>query len=465
MKKTNKKISLKAASFLIALLVLTVSLASCFGIQNYPDPIAPGTDGDTDAAPESVAGTDAAKDNTISAEPSFENSAFYELIAEAYQNAKEEGYTGDIAQYIKEMMSTDGESGSVNRLAALSSGLLSSVAIIANHEVRQNTFFGVTTGNASSAGSGVIYKLDKESGSAYIITNYHVVHHDYSTNSTKISEDINVYIYGSVVTGSEIPATFVGGSYNYDIAVLRIEGSDRLKNSDAVAISAADSNAITVGQTAIAIGNANGMGISATSGVISVDSEYINLNIVGNVATEHRVIRFDTAVNSGNSGGGLFNDSGELIGIVNAKPSDTSVDGIGYAIPSNVAIGVAQNIIDHYDGKNTSALLKCMLGVTVQSSGHKAILDSKTGGVKLVEKVGVTTVTENSLADGSLKENDVILSITVAGKTHEITRMFHVIDAMLWARSGQTVLVTVERDGASVSVPFEIKDSNMTVQN
>lgn len=463
MKKVKDSLTLRVIAVMLALLVMTVSLASCLGIQNYPDPIVPGTDGDTDAAPESAEATDDLKDNTVSSEPSFENSAFFELIAEAYQNARDEGYTGDIAQYLKELM--DVETDSVNTLHALSAGLLSSVAIIATYEVRQNSFFGVTTGNASSAGSGVIYKLDKESGSAYIITNYHVVHHDYSTNSTKISEDIDVYIYGSVVTGSEIPATFIGGSYNYDIAVLKIENSERLKSSDAVAISAADSNEITVGQTAIAIGNAKGMGISATSGVISVDSEYIDLNIVSNIATEHRVMRFDTAVNSGNSGGGLFNAKGELIGIVNAKTSDTSVDGIGYAIPSNVAIGVAQNIIDNYDGNSTSSLLKCLLGVTVQSSDHRAVLDSETGGVRLTETVSVASVTDGTLAEGKLQVNDVIKSITVAGKTREITRMFHVIDAMLWARDGQTVVVSIERDGVASDVTFEVEPSHMTVQD
>ena len=99
---------------------------------------------------------------------------------------------------------------------------------------------------------------------------------------------------------------------------------------------------MVVGSSAIAIGNAQGLGISSTSGVVSVDSEYITMTAAdGKTAVAFRVMRVDTAINSGNSGGGMYDDNGNLIGIVNAKIVYDGVENIGYAIPSNGAVSVA----------------------------------------------------------------------------------------------------------------------------
>ena len=109
-----------------------------------------------------------------------------------------------------------------------------------------------------------------------------------------------------------------------------------------------DSEMINVGESAIAIGNPEGNGFSTSLGIVSVDSEYIEMTGADGVTNvEFRVMRIDTAVNGGNSGGGLFNSKGELIGIVNAKIQSTTVENIAYAIPSNLAAAVADNIIYH----------------------------------------------------------------------------------------------------------------------
>ena len=444
----------------VLVLILVFSMTACLGIENYPDfsENDPGESATDNTLMSQTPGDDVSDPDNSTSIDQIGNNAFYELLADAYKSATKDGYDGGFDEYLKDILSVDSENDALN----MSAGLLASVAIVATHEVRQTIFpFGTTTGKVGSSGSGVIYKLDKDAGDAYIITNYHVVHHDSSTSEDKISDDIQVYIYGRVVSGCEIKATFVGGSYNYDIAVLKIEDSDVLRSSDAIAIKAANSNDIMVGDKAIAIGNAEGMGISATSGVISVDSEYIELGIVSGHITEHRVIRIDTAVNSGNSGGGLFNASGELVGIVNAKTSDTSIEGIGYAIPSNIAIGVAQNIIDNYESGKQASLVKCSLGVTVNAFDHKAIFNSESGTVELYERVKVASVNDGAMAKGKLFENDIIKSITVGGKTIEVTRMFQVIDAMLWARSGEKIAVTVERNGEDLDVVFDVTDENM----
>ena len=201
-------------------------------------------------------------------------------------------------------------------------------------------------GSNTSAGSGVIYKLNVVAGSAFIITNYHVVYH----SSYGVSESISCYLFGMESADYAIPATFVGGSPNYDIAVLRIDDSKIIRAAGArgsiAAASLANSDYVFPGQSAIAIGNPNASGISVTSGIVSVDSEQLSMqSSTGSGYVQLRVIRIDTAVNSGNSGGGLFDEDGKIIGIVNAKIASTSVENIGYAIPSNVARAIADNII------------------------------------------------------------------------------------------------------------------------
>ena len=113
-----------------------------------------------------------------------------------------------------------------------------------------------------------------------------------------------------------------------------------------------NSDTLQMGAIAIAIGNPENNGISATQGIISLESEYIEMaNSANTDVITYRVLRVDTAINSGNSGGGLFDSEGRVMGIVNAKMVDEAIDSIGYAIPSNIVFNVADNIIYHCDNK------------------------------------------------------------------------------------------------------------------
>jgi serine protease Do len=332
---------------------------------------------------------------------------------------------------------------STNMIAA-SKALLSSVSI--------------TT--STSAGSGVIYKLNKEKGDAYIITNYHVVYDNASINS-----EIYAYLYGMEAKEYAIPATYVGGSMNYDIAVLKVTGSTILMESNAIAVGVADSNDVAILDTAIAIGNPEGNGISATVGCINVDSENISVgfqvyNKVQRITL--RVMRTDAAVNSGNSGGGLFNDRGELIGIVNAKDADSSTDNIGYAIPSNVAKAIAENIIYYCDGTTKQSVYRCMLGVTVGVDALYTEYDAETGKIYKRETVMLTEVASDAAVNGLLKAGDVINSITIDGIKHEVSRTYHIIDSMLYARVGSSVVINVTRDGTAIDVSVPITESMLT---
>ena len=333
---------------------------------------------------------------------------------------------------------------STNMIAA-SKALLSSVSII----------------TSTSAGSGVIYKLDKEKGDAYIITNYHVVY----DNNNSINSEINAYLYGMEASEYAIEATYVGGSMNYDIAVLKVTGSTILMQSNAAAVKVANSNDVAILDTAIAIGNPEGNGISATVGCINVDSENISVGFQVYNRVQYvnlRVMRTDAAVNSGNSGGGLFNDRGELIGIVNAKDADSSTDNIGYAIPSNVAKAIAENILYYCDEATKLNVYRCMLGVEVGIKGLYTEYDTETGKIYKKETVMLTKVEASGAVNGILKAGDVINSITIDGVKHEVSRTYHIIDSMLYARVGSSVVINVTRDGVATDITIPIVEKMLT---
>lgn len=323
---------------------------------------------------------------------------------------------------------------------AVAKGLRSAVSIQCTHTVYNK--YGLAS-TSSSAGSGVIYKLDKETNSAFIITNFHVVYNENSSSSNGIAKEINVFLYGSEYADMSIPATYVGGSNNYDIAVLRVDNCDLLDTNVLLDATFADSNKTYAGQSAIAIGNPDGAGISASYGIVSVYSEHITLNIGGSVSL--RVMRIDTPVNSGNSGGGLYNENGELIGIVNAKTSDDSLENIGYAIPSNIVKAVADNIIDHCYGTNLERVQRALLNITVGISDSSAYL-TEDGHVMVKETVYVSEVNRGGIAYGKLQKNDVLISAELNGKKIDITQQHQIIDFLLNARVGDTLYITVERE-------------------
>ena len=344
-------------------------------------------------------------------------------------------------------------------LLAASKALLSAVSITCTFKVTVNTIFGTpTTQEVQTAGAGVIYQLDKENGDAYIITNYHVVYYNGANTDDDICDNIKVYLYGQEYEQYAIYADYIGGSQNYDIAVLRVKGSNVLRESNAVAAEFSDSNDVCVLDTAIAIGNPAAIGISATVGSINVDSENLTMtSIDGKGRVTLRVMRIDTAINGGNSGGGLFNDTGKLIGIVNAKISDSSIDNIGYAIPSNVAKNVADNII-YYDKQNpdNDCVYRILIGVSVGIASARTEYDTATGKVHKIEDVKIESVTVGGVSDGKLVAGDIVRSVVIDGVTYEIVRTFNVIDVMLNARATSSVIFNVERNGEMISVNFDL---------
>lgn len=373
--------------------------------------------------------------------------------------------TKEDLEALKELQSSEaGDSYNVNISASenasmlgASKALLSVVSINANfEELFSSGWYGSQqTGLRTTTyfGAGVIYKMDKSKGDAYIITNYHVVYNSASVEKDRISKDISVFLYGQENEADAIKATYVGGSSYYDIAILKVSGSSILKESIAAAATFADSDKVVVLDTAIAIGNPAGMGISATAGYVSVDSEKINIQIT-NGYVKMRVMRVDTAVNGGNSGGGLFDENGNLIGIVNAKISDYRVENIAYAIPSNVAKHLADSILSSEKGVAT----RCILGVVPKVLSSKAVYDPETGKISIIETVGVESITENSAASGIFLVGDVIRKLTVDGNEIMIQREFQVRESMFAARVGSTVTFGILRNGSPMDVHFTITE-------
>jgi putative serine protease PepD len=352
-----------------------------------------------------------------------------------------------------------GQNGNV---LAASRALLSAVSVRAGYSGRE--------GKGYQYGSGVIYKMSEDKSTAYIITNYHVIYNSsYANQNGGVSTDIDVFLYGqeSYLYEEEtpdyaIPVSYLGGSMMYDLAVLKVEGDPTMIASNACAASFADSNEVAVLDTAIAIGNPKTNGLSATVGSINVESEYITMLSADNRAyIQMRVMRTDAAVNSGNSGGGLFNDKGECIGIVNAKLGDSdsygqggaSIDNIGYAIPSNIAKYIAENIIYYCDGNpGVNSVFRCLLGITVMAADIYSEYDTETGKVMKREVVGIESLTETSAVSDYLKAGDIINSITVDGVEYEVSRRYHVVDSMLNARPKSTVVFNITRDGETFDV-------------
>jgi len=259
---------------------------------------------------------------------------------------------------------------------------------------------------------------------------------------------------------SAIKVDYVGGSMQYDIAVLKVTNSDILKNSIYTACELADSDDLVVGETAIAVGNPEAEGISATSGVVSVDSEYITMKASdGETIITSRVIRIDTAINGGNSGGGLFNDEGKLIGIVNAKVVKENIDNISYAIPVNVAKNVADNILD-----NAGSVKLFSLGISVTGSNSRAVYDDKLLSIKINEDVSVKSITENSIASKiGLQENDIIKSITINSKNISFVRAFELVDELLTVRSGDTIAFNILRDNEEVTKGYTVTSDDFAL--
>ncbi|MBQ9730009.1 MAG: serine protease [Clostridia bacterium] len=321
-------------------------------------------------------------------------------------------------------------------------------------------------------GGGVIYELG--SNDTYLITNYHVVHYP-NLAGGEASENIHCYLYGSESapyrteeTPNEltyddyaVPCTYVGGSIVYDIAVLKVNTADILAiNPDVCEVTLAEE--YHVGQTAIAIGNPNSNGISVTKGVVSVENENISLSLDGTYR-DYRCIRIDTPLYHGNSGGGLFNDKGQLFGITNA--GEQTDQNINYAIPFQIFSAVYDGVLEHYtDGvSETNGVCKTTIGVTVHQTNSKYVYDSSKGYGRTVCEVLVNEVVAGGKAAMTgVRAGDVITAIVIDGVEYAVEQNHHIADALLHVRVGSVISIKYRRGGAiGESTPYTLALSDL----
>jgi len=321
-----------------------------------------------------------------------------------------------------------------------------------------------TKDNKIACGAGVIYKMEDEV--SYILTNYHVVYYYGCDTEDFFAKKITLFQYGTSEAVYEteqtdeqgypkylygygaVDAEYVGGSMQYDLALLKVNTADLLEfnpNAKAVTIS---QNGYNLGETAIAIGNPECGGFSVTNGIISVVSEEITMKGADDIHTfDFRVMRIDTAINGGNSGGGLFNINGELIGIVNARAVSSSIDNIAFALPLDNVVAVAENILYYYtQNPTTHSKVKMLnLGITYSSDNNHAIYDAITNEITLVEDVVVETLSLGFASNLHIYVGDIIKTITINGVDHEITKAYQVEDLMLTIRADDKVVITIKR--------------------
>lgn len=373
-----------------------------------------------------------------------------ELDPDLYTN-DEEGFKQFLQDYLTIQIDENDEKTAINK------ALLSAVSVYSEFP----TYGGDTS---VGAGAGVVYEMGDEY--SYIVTNYHVVYYVNSTTSNKIARNIYVYLYGSDVSvtssnsitnsinfgGDAIKCEYIGGSMNYDIAVLRVNTSDLKEvNENVRAVDIA--TGYEVGDTAIAIGNPEGDGVSVTKGIVSVDSEPLTMTGADDRTTiTFRVMRIDAAVNGGNSGGGLFNSNGELIGIVNAKlmyASDgTPIDNMSYALPFNNITQVAYNIIDNYESNNRAVgVTKLVLGVSIECVNRQNIYNPLTGESTIYDESVITAISEDSIASShGLEVGETFSAITINGERQDFSRYYDLENALISIRAGDNVQIYVETE-------------------
>ncbi len=342
--------------------------------------------------------------------------------------------------------------------AAAARGMLSSVLINAVGTSSLGQSYG-------ASGSGVIYKLDKSAGDAYIITNYHVVYNSNSVKSNKIADSILVYLYGYEIEELAIPASYVGGSLMQDIAVLKITASELLRESSVSEITVADFDKVKVLDRVIAVGNAEGLGMSATLGSVNVDVERVIMTGADEYTeVDLQLMRIDAPVNHGNSGGGAFNLSGELIGIVNAKLVDESVDNIGYVIPANIATAAADSIIYYCEGGANENPKRLVFGIMLATVPSGVKIDEVSGELERNEKLVVNTVNAGSIVSGKLAVDDILVSIVIGETTYELDRMYKLDAAVFCVRPNTEIKLNVLRDGVPEEITLNISSSNLTIE-
>ena len=322
------------------------------------------------------------------------------------------------------------------------------VSVITYSANSQNSLFGSTetdtdtnTEQVSSEGSGVIYK--KEGNFAYLVTNTHVI------NGAK-KVDIRL------ADGTKVPGEIVGSDTYSDIAVVKI-AADKVTT----VAEFGDSDQLTVGETAIAIGSPLGSEYAntVTQGIVSSLNRNVSLKSEDGQAISTKAIQTDTAINPGNSGGPLINIQGQVIGITSSKIATnggTSVEGLGFAIPSNDAINIINQL--EKNGKVT----RPALGIQMVNLSNLSSTDLQRLNVPSSVTAGVVvrSVITSMPANGHLQQYDVITKVDdkAISSTTEL-------QSALYSHSiGDSMTITYYRNGKEETTTIKLDKSTSDLE-
>ena len=323
------------------------------------------------------------------------------------------------------------------------------VSVITYSANRQNSVFGndetdtdTDSQQVASEGSGVIYK--KNGKDAYLVTNTHVI-----KGASKV--DIRL------ADGTKVPGEIVGSDTFSDIAVVKI-------SSEKVTTVAefGDSSKLNVGETAIAIGSPLGSEYAntVTQGIISSLNRNVSLKSQDGQAISTKAIQTDTAINPDNSGGPLVNIQGQVIGITSSKIASnggTSVEGLGFAIPSNDA----QNIIKQLesDGKVT----RPALGIQMVNLANIGANDLRKLNIpsSVTSGVVVKSVQSNMPASGHLEKYDVITKVD----DKDISSSTDLQSALYNHSIGDNIKITYYRNGKEETTTVKLDKSTSDLES
>ena len=340
----------------------------------------------------------------------------YELT---YKTVDTNSSSNNTSSITTEVQYSNNEAGVYEKVIAKA---IDSVVEITSKSESQTSFFGQSY-SSTSLGSGVIISED-----GYIVTNNHVVE-----SATNVSITLN--------NGETYDATIVGTDAKTDLALLKIDANG-LSYSKLV-----DSDTLNLGQEVVAIGNSLGKGTSSTNGIISALNREITIN---NYTMD--LIQTNASVNSGNSGGGLFDLNGNLVGIVNAKisssvssgSSNATVEGMGYAIPSNTVSTIVEQLKNNGYVKD-----RATLGVKIITDSNYLEYYGATNSGALVGEV----VENGAASKAGIEAGDLIIAINDT-KVSSFSDLSKQLDNY---QIGDKITITVSRND-------QIKDFEVTLE-
>lgn len=317
------------------------------------------------------------------------------------------------------LMAADGSSSTVTKIAKKVGPSIVGIRMVTQSP--RSWYYGDAMSQSKYEGSGII--IDRN---GYIMTNYHVVQYADPKNSMSKNTTLEVFLSD----GKQAMAKFIGGDQRSDLAVIKIDMKDLPE------VEMGDSDALEVGELAVAIGNPLGLEfqgsvtvgvISALNRTISIDDRTLNL------------IQTDAAINPGNSGGALLNSKGEVIGINTAKISISGVEGLGFAIPVNEAKPIIDQLI----------MFGYVKGRPFIGISGREITDTISYMYDIPVGIYILEVIEESGADkAGIRENDILISLDSV----EVRTMKEVDDIKEKYKAGDTVDAVVIRNGKKLKL-------------